>query len=573
MIENLLLDMQQSSLCDRMNLEEIVLRHAIKNALLYNGKANSKAVLGKVLAENPDLKERIKDVIKTTNEIVGRINSMDLEEIRELAKKLGITIERKRGENKVELPPLPDAEEGKVVMRLAPFPSGALHIGNARMIILNDEYVKRYKGKLILFFDDTIGSENKPVIPEAYDLIVDGLKWLGVKWDETYYKSDRLEIYYKYAEDLLRMGKAYVCTCPPEELRKNRKLGIECACRKRSIEENLKLWKKMLNGEFREGEAVVRIKTDMKHPDPAFRDRVLLRISEREHPRVGRKYRVWPMLEFSWAIDDYLIGTTHILRGKELVIEDKMEEFIWNVFGWKKKAHFIHYGMLSIEGIKISKSESRKAIERGEYIGWDDPRTWSLQSLKRRGIRPEAVRKFVLRMGLSLADIKIPAEILYSENRKIIDRVANRYFAVLNPIEIKLENITSEMARVPFHPDFPERGVREIKVTKTLFIEKDDFEKLRGKEVGLIYLGTVRLDKTSEFISKEIDIKLPKIQWVPEKFVKIEIFMPNGKIINGIGEPELLNTKVDDVIQLVRIGFCRVDEIKDDKVILFFAHK
>ncbi len=573
MIENLLLDMQQSSLCDRMNLEEIVLRHAIKNALLYNGKANSKAVLGKVLAENPDLKEKIKDVIETTNEIVGRINSMNLEEIRELAKKLGITIERKRGEDKVELPPLPDAEEGKVVMRLAPFPSGALHIGNARMIILNDEYVKRYKGKLILFFDDTIGSENKPVIPEAYDLIVDGLKWLGVKWDETYYKSDRLEIYYKYAEDLLRMGKAYVCTCPPEELRKNRKLGIECACRKRSIEENLKLWKKMLNGEFREGEAVVRIKTDMKHPDPAFRDRVLLRISEREHPRVGRKYRVWPMLEFSWAIDDYLIGTTHILRGKELVIEDKMEEFIWNVFGWKKKAHFIHYGMLSIEGIKISKSESRKAIERGEYIGWDDPRTWSLQSLKRRGIRPEAVRKFVLRMGLSLADIKIPAEILYSENRKIIDRVANRYFAVLNPIEIKLENITSEMARVPFHPDFPERGVREIKVTKTLFIEKDDFEKLRGKEVGLIYLGTVRLDKTSEFISKEIDIKLPKIQWVPEKFVKIEIFMPNGKIISGIGEPELLNTKVDDVIQLVRIGFCRVDEIKDDKVILFFAHK
>lgn len=573
MIENLSLDTQQSSLCEKMDLREIVLKHTIRNALLYDGKANLKSVLGKVLAENPDLKKRIKDVIETAKEVVERINSMKLEEIKELAKKLGITIERKKGEDKIELPPLPDAEEGKVVMRLAPFPSGALHIGNARMIILNEEYVKRYKGKLILFFDDTIGSENKPVIPEAYDLIVDGLKWLGVKWDEIYYKSDRLEIYYKYAEDLLRMGKAYVCTCSPEKLRKNRKLGIECACRKRSIEENLKLWKKMLNGELREGEAVVRIKTDMKHPDPAFRDRVLLRISEREHPRVGKKYRVWPMLEFSWAIDDYLIGTTHILRGKELVIEDKMEEFIWKIFGWKKKAHFIHYGMLSIEGVKISKSESRKAIEKGEYIGWDDPRTWSLQSLRRRGIRPEAVRKFVLRMGLSLADIKIPAEILYSENRKIIDPIANRYFAVLNPIRVEIKNFSLKKVRVPYHPDFPERGVREIEVGKTLFIEKDDFENLKGKEIGLIYLGTVKLDKISEFLSQEVNIKLPKIQWVPENFVKIKIFMPNGEIIEGISEPGILDTKVDDIVQLVRIGFCRVDEIKNDKAILFFAHK
>ena len=136
-----------------------------------------------------------------------------------------------------------------------------------------------------------------------------------------------------------------------------------------------------------------------------------------------------------------------------------------------------------------------------------------------------------------------------------------------------MKNLPLEKAKVPFHPDFPERGIREIKLSKILFVEKEDFEKLRGREVGLIYLGTVKLDKISEFISQEVNIKLPKIQWVPERFVEIEIFMPNGKIVKGIGEPGLLNTKVDDIIQLVRIGFCRVDEIKENKVILFFAHK
>ncbi|MCD6371461.1 MAG: glutamate--tRNA ligase [Candidatus Aenigmarchaeota archaeon] len=557
-----------------MNLEKIILKNVLKNALLYSGKANLKAVIGKVVSENPELKPKIKEVIERAKKIIERVNSMSPEEQKKIAEKLGIKIEKKRGEDKVELPSLPGGEEGKVIMRLAPFPSGALHIGNARMVILNDEYVKKYKGKLILFFDDTIGSEEKPVLPEAYELIEDGLRWLGVKWHETYYKSDRLEIYYKYTEEIIKMGKAYVCTCPPDVMRKNRAAGIECSCRNRSVKENLELWKRMLEGKFKEGEAVVRIKTDMKHPDPAFRDRVLLRIAEREHPRVGKKYRVWPMLEFSWGIDDYLLGITHILRGKQLAIEDRMEEYIWKVFGWKPKIHFIHYGMVSVKEAKLSKSEARKAIERGELSGWDDPRTWSLQSLRRRGIRPEAIRKFILRMGLSLADVNLPAEILYAENRKIIDPLANRYFVVLDPVKIEIENLPLEAVEVPFHPDFKERGNRKIELNKNeVYIERADFEKLRGKRIGLVYLGTIQLNEKSRFISKEMDIKLKKIQWVPENFVKVEIVMPNGKVVEGIGEPYVRNLKVDEIIQLLRIGFCRVDQNLEDKVVLYFAHK
>jgi glutamyl-tRNA synthetase len=408
---------------------------------------------------------------------------------------MGVKLEEKRHEEKHELNPLPNVK-GKVIMRMAPFPSGPLHIGNSRMAILNDEYVKRYKGELILAIDDTIGSEDKIPVKEAYEMIENGLKWLGIKWNKTIYKSDRLEIFYEHAEKLIKMNCAYVCECSSEKLRENRRKGIECECRKQDQKTNLKKWKDMLDGKYKEGEAVVRLKTDMKHKNPAFRDRVLLRISERAHPRVGNKYRVWPMLEFSWAIDDHLLGITHILRGKDLVMEDLMEEFIWNLFGWKHPV-LLHYGLLSLEGFKLSKSKARKAINERLFTGWDDPRTWSLQSLQRRGIRSEAIRNFVLSFGMSLNDITVPDDVLYSENRKIVEPLANRYFVVIDPVEIKVENAPKiDIAEEPLHPDFPKRGKRKIRVNVSkIFISKDDFNKFKGKKIRLIGLFNILLDK------------------------------------------------------------------------------
>jgi glutamyl-tRNA synthetase len=553
-------------------MENEILKHCLINAVKYGGKAKVEAVLGKVLAEKPELKEKRKEVLEKIKKIVKEVNSLTLEEQKKKLEELGIKIEKPKVEKK-ELPPLPNAEIGKVVMRLAPYPSGPLHIGNARMAILNDEYVKKYKGKLFLVIDDTIGSEEKFVIPEAYEMIIEGLKWLGVEWDELVYKSDRLEIFYKYAEDLIKKNLAYVCECDVNTLRKNRIAGIECIHRSQSVEENLEKWKKMLEGKYKEGEAVLRLKTDMKHPNPAFRDRVLFRIVEREHPRVGRKYKVWPLLEFSWAVDDQLLGITHILRGKDLVIEDMVEEFIWEKLGLKKPV-FIHYGLLSIKEMKLSKTEARKAIEEGKFFGWDDPRTWSLQSLKRRGITPEAIRKFMLNMGLSLADVSIPAEILYAENRKIIDPIANRYFAVLEPEEISVERAPEiKEVEIPLHPDFPERGKRKLPVNlKKIYVEKEDFKKFKNKEIGLINLFSVKLKRKAEFVSEKIKLESQKIQWVSEPNVKIKLVMPDGSIKEGIAEPEIKNLKKDQIIQLQRIGFARVDEVNKD-IVLFFAHK
>jgi glutamyl-tRNA synthetase len=554
-----------------MKIEEIALKYSLLNAKQY-GKAREDAVIKRVLAEMPEAKKEVKKIVEIVRKIVDRVNSLSKEEIERKISELNIQeIKEERGRKEL-LPELPDAEQGKVIMRLAPFPSGPLHIGNARMAILNDYYVKKYNGKLILFYDDTIGSEEKPIDKEAYELIRDGLDWLGVKYHEILYKSDRLEIYYKYAEELIKMGRAYVCTCSKEEIRKNRRLGIECLCRGRSIDENLSLFKQMLEGKIPEGKAVVRLKTDMKHPNPAFRDRVLLRICEREHPRVGKKYKVWPMLEFSWAIDDYLIGTTHILRGKELVIEDMMEEYIWDIFGWKK-AKFIHYGLLRLkeEGAKLSKSKTRKLIEKGEIKGWDDPRTWSLQSLRKRGFQPEAIRNFILKLGLSEADITMPVDILYAENRKIIDKIANRYFAVLNPVRIKLDYNIRKVV-VKYHPDFPERGTREIHVDPSeIYVEKEDLEKLKGKEAALIGMFTVKLDTISTFVSMEVKEEVPKIHWVSVPYVKIKIVMPNGSEKEAMAEESVKYLKEGEIVQFYRVGFCRLDN--KETLTFYFAHK
>lgn len=555
-------------------MKDLILKHALINAVEHNGKARVAAVLGKIIAENPKFKSKIKEIVPKIKEIVDEINSLTLNEQQKQMKKLGIKIEKKV--EKQELPPLPNAKKGKVVMRLAPFPSGPLHIGNARMAILNDEYVKRYNGKLLLVFDDTIGSKQKFVLPEAYKLIEDGLKWLGVRVNKRLYKSDRLEIFYKYAEEMLKRGIAYVCTCPVEKLRENRAKGLECSCRGLSPEENIERWEKMLDGGYKEGKAVVRLKTDMKHPNPAFRDRVLLRIAEREHPRVGKKYRVWPMLEFSWAIDDYELGVTHVLRGKDLIIEDLVESFIWDKMGWKK-AEFVHYGLLNIKDIKLSKTKSRIAIEHGKYSGWDDPRTWSLQSLRKRGILPEAIRNFILRMGLSLADVTVPLEILYAENRKLIDARANRYFAVLDPIRLSVRKAPKiKSTTAPLHPDFPNRGKRRIPVDNNkIYVEREDFEKFYGSNVGLINLYTIKMERVRrkvDFISKEIRFEDKKIHWVSEPNVKIRIVMPNGRVLKALAEPNIKKTKVGNIVQLVRIGFCRVDKVGKE-TILYFTHK
>ncbi len=549
-------------------------KFALQNAVLHEGKADAKAVLGRLLAEDAALRRRAQEATAYVERVVADVNDLGLETQRaELAAIAPELLEKIRHDvGPKELPPLPGAVDGAVILRLAPYPSGPLHIGNARAFVLNDAYTKRYHGKLLLVFDDTIGSEDKPLLPEAFDQVKEGLDWAGVEYDEVLYKSDRIPLHYEWAEKLLATGEAYVCECDAETLRKNREAMRACVHRIQDVDETIAMWKAMLAGEYGEGEAVVRLKTDMAHPNPAFRDRVLFRIAVREHPRVGTRYRVWPMLEFSWAVDDALLGITHVLRGKDLVMEDMMETRIWDILQVKRRPRFVHFGILRFRDLELSKSRYRKEIAEGRLTGIDDPRTWTLQSLRRRGIRPAALREFVLSFGLSQNDIEVPAETLYAENRKMIDKDANRYFFVPDPVVVEIAGLPPiERVKAPLHPDFPGRGVREIPVGPKVEVARDDFTKFQGQEVRLKDFCNVFLDHRARFVSLE-NKEIPKIQWVTHG-LQTHLVMPDGAVSRGLSEPLVGSLKVDDMVQFERVGFARVDHVSKAEVRAYFAHR
>ena len=549
-------------------MKELILKYALQNAVKYEGKASQGAVMGKILGIKPEMKSKVAELAKEISATIKEISRMSLEEQRKKLEKIAPELLEERHEKKENvLPDLENAKQGKVVMRIAPYPSGPLHMGNIKIAMLNDALAKKYEGKLLLVMDDTVGSEEKTISKEAYKLIPEGLEWLGIGFDKKIiYKSDRLQTYYKHAEELIKKGQAYVCKCDAETLRENRSKGKICECREQGIEKTLDEWKKM-HMEYKEGEAALRIKTSMDNPNPAFRDRVLFRISEREHARVGHKYRVWPLLEFSWAVDDVLLGVTHVLRGKDLMIESDMESFIWCIFGWKKPV-LLHAGLLSIEGVKISKSKSKKEVESGEYAGWDDPRTWSVQSLRRRGIKPEAIRTFCLGLGMNQNEITVPIDSLYAENRKLLDPFANRYFFIEKPHKLKISNSPVREAELPLHPDDRGRGVRKFKVSDEFYLpEKAE----KGKVYRLMHLLNF---KDGKFISQEYsqELNAKMLHWLPsEGNVEVEILMPDGSKKKGIGEHNLKNAKLNEVIQFERFGFCRLDK-KGGKYEFWYTH-
>ncbi len=555
------------------NLESLIRGFALRNAVDHGGECRLSSVLGSVFSAREEARSRAGEVSKEAKRVVREVNSMSPDQQRKELEAIELP-EDQEEEPEEGLPPLEDAEKGQVVMRLAPYPSGQLHLGRARMAILNDEYAKRYDGKLILVIDDTAGSADKIPIQEAYKGIPRDLDWLGVEYQETVYKSDRLEIFYSYAERFLKEGWAYACTCRAKELRENRAQGRECDCRSQSVEKNLEGWEKMLSGHYEQGEAAIRLKTDMQHPDAAFRDRVLLRISERPHPRVGTRYRVWPMLEFSWAIDDHLLGITHVLRGKDLMMEDKMERFMWDLLGWEEPV-IIHHGMLGIAGAKMSSSECRRRIERGQYEGWEDPRTWSIVSLKARGIRARAIREFILSCGLSLTDVKVPVKSLYAENRKIIDPVANRYNFVNRPVRISVRDPPGiGGAELEFHPDFEERGTRSVPVDPgSIYIDGSDFEEMEGSVVRLKELYNVELESEAPYRGDDLVSEMAKIQWVSNPNLPAKVIMPDGSVLMGLADPGIRDLRPGSVIQFVRFGFCRLDSREGEEHLFRFAHR
>ncbi len=549
-------------------MKELILKHVVRNAAKY-GKPNEKAIIGKIMAENPELRSKAKEVLEEIRKVIQEFEKLSEEEKEELFKKYAEE-KRERVEEK-GLPPLENVR-GKVVMRFAPNPNGPPTLGSARGIIINHEYAKIYKGKFILRFDDTDPRTKRPLL-EAYDWYVEDCEWLGAKPDEVVYASKRIPIYYEYAEKLIEMGKAYVCFCKREEFKKFKDSGVECPHRSATTEESLENWEKMLEGEFKEGEAVLRIKTDMQHKDPAVRDWVAFRIIYESHPLVGDAYFVYPTLDFESAIEDHLLGITHILRGKDLADSEKRQRYIYEYFGWEYPVVKL-WGRVSIHEFgKLSTSEIRKGIEEGKYSGWDDPRLPTIRALRRRGFEPEAIRNFFISLGVGENDVSVSMKNLYAENRKIVEEKAERFFFVWNPVRIEIEGVEEREVRIPLHPK-RDIGFRVLRAGNSVYITRDDFEKFKGKEVRLKEFCNILLreDYTAEFISYEMKgAKKGRniIHWLPtENVLPCRVIGVEER--SGLVESNVTRS-VGKVVQFERFAFCKVEKI-DGEVLAVYTH-
>jgi len=544
----------------------------LENALAHDGTAQAGPVLARLLATDASLRPMADDVRAFVSELVAEIRGLPLAELEDRLASAGGATPTPARPVRTEAPDFPEllgAQRGKVVLRLAPFPSGVLHIGNSRMLFVNQLYRERYGGKLLLVFDDTVGSAEKRIETEFFDLIQGDLELAGIRPDETHYKSDRVPLFYPWARRVIEKGAAYVCRCPQELLGKNRLAGQACPERSQTVAETLDEWEKMLGNAYGPGEAVLRLRTDMQDPDPAFRDRVLLRISDIDHPRVGQRYRVWPMLEFSWAVDDVDLGVTHVLRGKDLVMEDRMERYIWDLLGIPGPV-FGHFGILRVREAKVSKSKSYQEVKSGLYDGYADPRTWSLRSLVRRGISMDALREFILSFGMSLADIEVPAETLYAENRKRIDASTVRRSFVADPVRVDVEGYPFDLAQVSLanHPDRSELGMRDVVAGPSFFLARRDVSAHLGEEIRLKDLVNIRLANalpapdspmTAVFTSRE-NRKLPRLQWVgAHGAMAVDLLGLEGDHTKGLGEASLAEASPGTMVQFERVGFVRVE--------------
>ncbi len=573
-------------------LNDFIQKMALMNAAKHNGKASAEAVVGKILGQRAEFRSKIREITRLVNTVISEINSLEPnEQLRILNARWPGSLVKEKPEEK-RLPSLPNASITQVVTRFSPNPDCVLHLGSARAIVLDYEYARMYRGKFILRFEDTDPKIKRPVM-EFYDSIREDLAWLHCEPDEEYIQSDRVPIYYEYSEMLLKDGNAYICLCSPEEFRRLVTVGKQCECRNCSVEEHLERWRRMIKGEYGEAEAVLRIKTDLSHPNPAVRDWPAMRVIDNEkypHPRVGGKYHAWPLYNLASGIDDHLMGVTHIIRGKEHLTNKVRQEYMYHYLGWDYPDS-IHYGRLKITGASLSKSKIVKGVREGTYNGWDDPRLATFAALRRRGITPDAIKKMIVEVGPKTSDVILSWENLYAYNRKILDAATDRYFFTADPVELTVRNVPKALkVRLDLHPDHPERGFREY------LIKPDDDQSVKfwvsrkdvnSSKVGIIFrlieLFNIKIEKanmyssTSTFLSEAYedarDRKVQLIQWVPQgQDVACQVIMPDATVVDGAAEGLCRRLSPDTEIQFERFGFVRIDKVAD-KLTVYYSHK
>lgn len=511
-----------------------------------------------------------------------------------------------------------DLEEGvydHVHTRFPPEPNGYLHIGHAKSILLNYGLAQKYHGKFNLRFDDTNPSKEKT---EYVESIIEDIRFLGADWeDRLYYASDYFPIMYECAEKLIKKGKAYVCDLSAEEIKEYRgtltEPGKESPYRNRSVEENLKLFREMKEGKYKDGEKVLRAKIDMASPNINMRDPVIYRIAHMSHQHTKDEWCIYPMYDLAHPIEDAVEHITHSICTLEFEEHRPLYDWVTHECEFENPPRQIEFAKLYLTNVITGKRYIKQLVENGIVDGWDDPRLVTIAALRRRGYTRESIKLFIELCGVAKADSSVDYALLEYCIREDLKTKANRMMAILHPVKVVIDNYPegkTEWLKAPNNLENPELGEREIPFSREIYIEADDFMEEPPKKYFRLFPGNeVRL-MNAYFITCQSVEKDPSgnitaihctydpetkggdskdgrkvkgtIHWVNKEtagHVEVRLYEnivneegkfnedgslnlnPNSKVVipDAVVEPILMDAKPYDKFQFVRNGFFSVD--------------
>ncbi len=510
-----------------------------------------------------------------------------------------------------------DLKSGKykeIITRFPPEPNGYLHIGHAKAIIVDFETADEFNGKTNLRFDDTNPIKEDT---EYVESIKEDVKWLGYEWDNLFFASDYFEEMYERAKLLIKKGKAYVDDLSAEEIREYRgtltQPGKESPYRNRSVEENLTLFEAMKNGEFEDGEKVVRAKIDMASPNINMRDPVLYRIAHATHHRTGNKWCIYPMYDFAHPLEDAIEGVTHSFCSLEFEDHRPLYDWVVRECEMKNTPKQIEFARLNITNMVMSKRKLKQLVDNGVVDSWDDPRMPTISGFRRRGYTPEAIKNFCKEIGVSKSNSIVDGQMLDHFLREDLKIKVPRTMAILRPLKVVITNYPEgqvEYLEAENNPDNPEMGKRKIPFSREIYIEQEDFmenppkkyfrlfpgnevrlkhayfiqcnEVIKDEEGNVIELhctydpetksgtgftgrkvkGTLHWVEASNAIPAEMRLYESLILEDEKQGEKdfLENINPNSlEVVQGFVEPNMKDAKLQDKFQFIRHGYFNVD--------------
>ncbi len=568
--------------------KEIVYKETMVNAYKY-GSADVKIVMKKIMSGYPELRSKAKEIQQILGKIVEQVNNLPRKDIEKtVEEKYPESIIEEEAEERDYLPEILNAKKGQVKVRYPPEPSKHPHIGQMLSFCINNLIAERFDGKTVLRFDDT---NPEKVQAEFYDSFREVIAWLNLQVDSEVLASNHMELYYEKAKELIQKNHAFICRCERELFTQLRNEQKECKCNlENTVELNLQLFEELLEGKYVPGEAVVRLRGDMQSPNSAMRDPVLLRLSEHSHCIQGDKYILWPMYDFESPIMEDLTKVTHILRSMEFgKMREELQKTIATLLNLNVP-EFMEYRRYNIIGAPTQGRVIRELVQEKVVTGWDDYRLVTFQALRRRGIQPEVFPEIIRRVGATKSSTNIDFSLIFAINRKIIEPTAKHYYFVEDPVKVTLLNPIKKTIKIDFHPHNKDLGKRSISVNDVVYLSGTDQEfldtnsRIRLKDLFNIQIKEKKTEKelVAEIIGEEMQPNFPKLQWVSEP-VEVEIVKPEMLYLNkrinkdslkyilGLGENNLTDLNVGDIVQFERFGYTKVNNISN-KIKMNYIH-